>query len=217
MKVVVRKPDALTVDHFLARIDRCPPSEHWQLVDGKIVRRAVGGTLRHATIIANVMTSMHGAVRPRGGFVLHDMLVRNPEMDDTAVAPDVLVEFASAAGSERTVEEPVVVVEVLDPATMALDRGVKVAFYQTLPSIIHIVLIYQDEIRVETWSRPLGAALTTKAADEAGPDVADDAAGPSWDYRVLRRLDQTLALPAIAFSLPLAAVYDGLGLSGVAA
>lgn len=213
MNVAVRRPDAITVDQFLARIDRCPPNERWQLIGGEIVRMMTGGTWRHARIAAVVQAALQAAVGPRGCYAIPDMLVRNPQIDDTAVAPDILVECGPSAGTERTVEEPVVVVEILSPSTMSFDRGAKLAFYQSLPSVTHVVLIYQDEMRVETWSRPPVEAPPERG-DEQG--AADDAEEMSWAYRVADRPDDSMDLPTIGFAMPLAAVYGGVNIADFA-
>ena len=53
--------------------------------------------------------------------------------------PDVSVACESQAGNLLT--DPVVVIEVLSPATEKRDRGAKFAVYKTLPSVQEYVLI----------------------------------------------------------------------------
>lgn len=166
MTVALRRPKPITVEEFLALLERCPEGERWQLVEGEVVR--------------------------------HDV-------EDTAVAPDVLVTCGAGPGTARFVDDPVVVVEVLSPSTMVIDRGAKLAFYETLPSLAHIVLVYQDEMRVETWSR-------APAADDE-----DDETPPRWSYEVAARPGDRLVLAALDFAMPLAEVYDGVDFGGVAA
>lgn len=209
MTVALRRPEPITVEDFLALLDRCPEGERWQLVEGEVVRLKAGVSVDHAAISANLTAALLPPARKRGCQVLPGMLVRNHDVDDTAVAPDVLVTCGAGPGTARFVDDPVVVVEVLSPSTMVIDRGAKLAFYETLPSLAHIVLVYQDEMRVETWSR------APAAEDEDDGD--EDAALPRWRYEVTARPDDRLVLAALDFAMPLAEVYDGVDFGGAAA
>ena len=53
----------------------------------------------------------------------------------------------------NTVMNPRVVVEVLSPSTEDYDRGEKVAHYKQIGSLQEIVLVAQDEQRLEIWRR----------------------------------------------------------------
>jgi len=214
MNVAVRKPDPITVDAFLKRIDAAPHNERWQLIGGEIVRLMAGGTRRHAAIAMNIGVALSAAARRHGYSALPDIFVRNPAIDDTVVAPDVLVECGHQDGGSRTVEEPVVVVEVLSPSTMVFDRGAKLAFYQSLPSLRSIVLVYQDEVRVEVWSRP--AREAGDAADGFAAEPGDPADAPPWHYAVLRDAADHVDLPVLEATLDLAAIYDRVDLPGAA-
>ena len=46
-----------------------------------------------------------------------------------------------------------VVVEVLSPSTIDVDRGPKLDFYKSLPTLRHIAFVYQDQMRVEHYRR----------------------------------------------------------------
>ena len=77
------------------------------------------------------------------------------------------------------------VVEVLSRSTLHRDRGVKFDFYRSLPTLRHIVFVYQGQMRVEHFRR----------SDEG------------WLLTVLTRPSDLLALDAVGFSLDLDAVY----------
>jgi Uma2 family endonuclease len=55
--------------------------------------------------------------------------------------------------SGNTVINPRLLVEVLSPSTEDYDRGEKVAHYKQLASLQEIVLVAQDEHRLEIWRR----------------------------------------------------------------
>ncbi len=50
-------------------------------------------------------------------------------------------------------KDPVLVAEILSPSTMNNDRGRKLDFYTTIASLETILIVYQDEVRVEAWRR----------------------------------------------------------------
>ena len=73
-------------------------------------------------------------------------------MDDYAPIPDVVVQCGEPPEDGYT-DDPLLVVEVLSPSTLVLDRGRKTEFYQTVPSLAVLLLVHQDEARVEVWRR----------------------------------------------------------------
>jgi Uma2 family endonuclease len=42
---------------------------------------------------------------------------------------------------------------VLSPSTMNNDRGRKLDFYKSIASLQVLLIVYQDEMRVESWTR----------------------------------------------------------------
>ncbi len=82
---------------------------------------------------------------------------------------------------------PLLIVEVLSPSTEAYDRGQKFAWYRQLPSLREYVLVAQDTICVERFSR-----------DETG----------GWSSTKVERLEDVMELPALGCRLHLADVYD---------
>lgn len=57
---------------------------------------------------------------------------------------------------------PMLIAEVLSPITEAVDRGDKWASYQTIPSLLHYLLLAADKARVELYTRqPNGWLLET--------------------------------------------------------
>ena len=77
-------------------------------------------------------------------------------------------------GPGQTATNPVVVVEVLSPSTTAYDRGEKLVRYQTIQSLQHVVLVEQDAVDVEVWSRTAdgwGRAVTVAGGRVSLPGV----------------------------------------------
>lgn len=87
---------------------------------------------------------------------------------------------------------PTFVVEVLSPSTEAYDRGRKMRFYFSLPSLQEYILVAQDEVRVEKFSRL--------------PDG-------NWKMEAFVGMDAILPLTSLQIELPLKAFYEGVELS----
>ena len=101
--------------------------------------------------------------------------------------PDVVVRCGPHTG-KTYITDPVVVVEVLSPPTMSIDRGPKLDFYMSLETTRHVVLAYQDQMRVEHYRRT----------------------DTGWDLDVLRHPADVLDLAAVEFKMALDAVYSDL-------
>ena len=79
----------------------------------------------------------------------------------TGPRPDVVVR-CGRVGTRNFITDPLVVVEVLSPSTIDVDRGDKLQFYKAQPTLRHIALVYQDQMRVEHYRKTdLGWELET--------------------------------------------------------
>ena len=85
------------------------------------------------------------------------------------------------------VSDPVVIFEVLSPATTRVDRIVKAREYQAMASVMRYVMLEQDSIGATVYAR----------------------SGEVWTHEILVA-DATLSLPEVGVELPLAELYEGL-------
>ena len=178
----------------------CMPEEYlaWERVaatkseffDGRIYAMS-GASRSHVRITTNLIAALHGQLRGRACDVFtSDMKVR---VSDTGLYtyPDATVvcgEARFADDASDVLLDPTVVVEVLSPSTESYDRGRKFEHYMRLASLREYVLIAQDRMRVERFTR--------------GPD------GTGWVLRVAEVAEATLELPSIGCVLRLADLYE---------
>jgi Uma2 family endonuclease len=109
--------------------------------------------------------------------------------------PDVVVRCGPLdpeADGLNYLVDPVVVVEVLSPGTTDVDRGPKLAFFQSLPALQHIVIAYQDQVRIEPYRRD----------------------GDGWTMSALHMPQDVLVLSAIGFQMTVAEAYFNVQLDG---
>lgn len=191
MNVAVRAKRRMRVPDFIEMIRPFPDEERWELLDGEPVLMAPQ-TVRHQQIVGNLMERLGPAARKSGCRALPGLGMLHDEIDDYAPIPDFVVRCGPVPPGSYA-NDPVMVAEVLSPSTMDNDRGRKLAFYKAMPTLRTLLIVYQDEVRIEAWERGEGE-------------------GP-WTFRVLKGLDEALAIPALATELPLAAVYEDVPLS----
>ena len=84
-----------------------------------------------------------------------------------------------------TLLNPTVIVEVLSPTTESYDRGKKFSHYRRLESLKEYVLVAQDEVLVERYSRQ----------------------GDIWQLSDWTSMDETLSLASIDCHVPLREIY----------
>ena len=186
-----RQPSPATIADLDAVSASQVDTAEFELIDGAIEMMS-NPSETHEQIAANIGAPLKLAM-DRRGCRSYQGGIRVQRSDDTSDAdktrPDVVVRCGPASKG-TFITDPVVIVEVLSPSTIDRDRGPKLAFYKSLPSVRHIALVYQDQMRVEHyWRTENGfefAALTSRA--------------------------DRLHFDAVEFGLPLEAVYFGVEL-----
>jgi Uma2 family endonuclease len=115
-----------------------------------------GASYNHNLIVANLTAELHAQLKGRPCVVLSsDMRVRI-ETADACKYPDIAVlcdEPRFHDNRRDVLLNPTLLIEVLSPSTEAYDRGGKFAIYRALPSLREYVLIAQDRLSVEMFTR----------------------------------------------------------------
>ena len=163
-----------------------------EFVRGKVVELMINVTRNHAEIAANVIHLMRGQFdRKLFSVGSADFAVRTP---DGIRFPDVFVDRKNrqATGSDLAAIEPIILVEVLSPTSLARDFHEKMKDYQGVPSLLYYLILAHDGPR---------AWLTARLRD--GWSATEQIAG----------LTSTIFFPEFDIALPLADIYDGVQLS----
>ena len=164
--------------------------EYW---DGDLVCMS-GGSRAHGTIGSNVLGSLFMGLRGgrRCRAFSGDVAVWTPTLPpyrypDASAACGEL-EYHHIKGRDALVN-PVVVVEVMSPSTVALDEGPKFEAYKAIQTLRDYLLVSQFEPRVTHHTR-------------LGVD--------SWERRDVTDLDASDELESIGCALKLRDIYDGV-------
>jgi Uma2 family endonuclease len=163
----------------------------YELIGGS-VRMMTGGTLAHDRIAANVIASLHQALRGNPCAVHGSNLkVRSPV--GAVMYPDAFVRCGPADDEVTEVDDPVLVLEVESPRTKRYDMNEKRWAYQAIPTLRHILLIATGRRLAELATR--------------------DGEG-RWLSTLAQRDDARLSFEALGVSLTLAEIYVGTAIAG---
>lgn len=124
-----------------------------EFVAGEVFAMAGAGEA-HVTAALNVAMALrqHLAGTPCRTFIT-DMKLR-VEAADAFFYPDVMVCCSAADAADPMVKrDPVLLVEVLSPATAACDRGDKFAAYRKLPGLREYLLVDADTRRCDLYRK----------------------------------------------------------------
>ena len=113
-----------------------PPSSAY---DERAIFDMAGGSLAHAALCVRLGGMLDQALADGSCMAYSSDVKLKVGTTRHYFHPDVSVACESQAGNLLT--DPVVVIEVLSPATEKRDRGAKFAVYKTLPSVQEYVLI----------------------------------------------------------------------------
>lgn len=182
--------NTMTADEFLTW--NLEQEERYELVDGvpTPLRAQTGASNTHDAIVVNVISVLRNKLRGSGC---------RPTTADTAVRtsirrvrrPDVTVECAPSDAGSYEARNPLVVFEVLSPSTRQIDALVKLEEYRRHPTIRHIVVIEPNIMSALVYTR-----------EDTG----------TWRDQPLRGPETEIRLSAVAVTLTLADVYEGVPL-----
>jgi Uma2 family endonuclease len=186
MPTALRRSEPVTIEAFDAFVEAQADTALFELVEGDIVMMT-NPTEVHEQSAGNIGAPLKLAMDARGCRTYQGgMRVQrsNDARDTDKTRPDVVVR-CGAVGSGTYITDPLVVVEVLSPSTIDIDRGAKLDLYKSLPTIRHIALVYQDQMRVEHYRRM-----------EQG-----------FELDVLKRPEEVLHFEAVEYRIDLARIY----------
>jgi Uma2 family endonuclease len=132
---------------------------------GQIVAMS-GGSARHSQLSVRMIILLS---RHANGCTVFDSNLRlYIEHYNESTYPDAMLicgELQYWNGQNDVVTNPTAVVEVSSPSTEKYDRATKSGYYRSVPSMQNILLVSQDRVLVECWTRQDANAWITKQYD----------------------------------------------------
>jgi Uma2 family endonuclease len=188
MRALVKGFEYMSFDDFEEALLDKPEHERWELIGGRVIRGMVGARWEHNRIVGNVFAALLTGLRAADSTCrpFAETFWLKERFLDLAVFPDVMVRCGPLEPDAISLNDPIVLVEVVSRGSAQRDRFEKWNLYQRLPSVQHYVLIERERVHVDVFDRK--------------PD--------GWLQRpALLTLDDTLSLPAVPFSLAVAEIY----------
>jgi Uma2 family endonuclease len=144
-----------------------------EFVRGRVEEMMVGVSKYHAVVVARLIHQINVQLG------LADYVTSSAEFGVATTGgvryPDVMVDRMTGAGSDLAASEPLLIAEVLSPSSYTRDFGEKVIDYGTVRSLLHYLVLSQDEPRIWVWSREIDGGWTGPA-QHAGLDQRIDLA-----------------------------------------
>ena len=151
-----------------------------------------GGTPLHSQIATNLAAELRNQLKGKRCVPYNSDLRLKVEASGLLTYPDLSVvcgPLQLATGTDDTVVNPTVIVEVLSDSTEAYDRGKKFENYRLMPSLREYLLVSQKEPRIDQFIRQ---------------------ENEQWLLREAAGLEATLALPVLEIKISLAEVFAGV-------
>jgi Uma2 family endonuclease len=179
--------NSMTRAEYLAYDEAAP--EKYEFLARQIFAMS-GGTFNHATIGLNAAATLRNQLRGKPCQPLNsDMRIHTPSGLDTYPDVSVYCGQPELSDNERTLNNPVLIIEVLSPSTLSYDRGDKFWHYRSISSLQDYILIDSTLIHVEHYHR--------QDRDQ-------------WSLHEYHSQDAELHLPALGISLRLSDCYEGV-------
>jgi len=178
----------MTEEQYLA-YDRANEARY-EYLDGEVVALS-GGSVNHSRLAGNLFFLLTQALGTRGPCIVYNSDIRVFVARRQYVYPDVTVscDENDHRGEQDTIFSPRLIVEVISPSTEAIDRGRKLNWYRSHPTIQQYVLINTRVQMVEIFSR--------------------GKPGEPWTYQTYSA-DETLQMSCLNCSLAVNDLYAGL-------
>lgn len=169
--------------------------------DGEVFAMA-GASDAHVTVAGNVFVALRSHLRGSPCSVFISDMKLHVAQDNAFFYPDVFVTCAeSDRGQSHSKSAPVLIVEVLSPATSAFDRGAKFAAYRKLPTLREYALIDPERLSLDLFRREGDSQRWVLHPIEAGWQVEWASVGLVMPIEALYE-DVALVSPAAARQHP---------------
>jgi Uma2 family endonuclease len=181
----------VTEEEYLA-IDRAAEVRS-EFFDGEMFAMS-GGSMRHAQLQANLHGELYIALHGSDCQAFTSDFRVRVSPGRMYAYPDVTVVCGRPLLADERQDillNPAVIFEVLSPTTEHYDRGPKFQYYRAIESLTDYILVDQNQIRVEQYTR-----------GDAG----------TWTLRDYQRPEDELRIDSIGVSLGLARIYDRIEL-----
>lgn len=160
------KPAHVSIAEYLASEAQSPRKREY--VDGEIFLMA-GASRRHNQIASNLHILAGNAAKRTGSCqVFGSDMKLYVEVRNSFYYPDLSASCDPGDTHELYLTRPCFIVEVLSPSTASIDRREKRSCYETLSSLREYVIVDQNRMRIDVYSRRAGVWLVQTFTEPDG-------------------------------------------------
>ena len=185
------KKTIFTVEEYF-KIEEESEIRH-EYLNGELFAMA-GGSDIHNEIVNNTFFSLRSnlTIKSSGCKIYTENVKLELQKDQYYVYPDLMLTCNQEDSQERYFKRnPLLIVEVLSPSTLSYDKGgKKFHHYLKIPSLEYYLLISQEEVRVECFSRVEN--------------------GQGWYYQVFESLGARILFKKLGMEINLKDIYQGI-------
>jgi Uma2 family endonuclease len=176
--------EQMTIEEFLAYTDTRPDGERWELIEGVAIMNPSPVEF-HQVIVANILTHLmvHKQRTGASWLPMPGVGTRVPVSPRSLPQPDVFVKEAPATAFPVT-EDALVLFEVLSKSNTKADQAWRRKVYTSVPNCRHYVTVSLKSVLIDAYDR-----------------------NAAWNRRTVKSLNDSLELPALGVSMPLADIY----------
>ena len=183
-------------ENYLSAERDCIDAKH-EYVAGQVFAMT-GASYHHNLITTNLARELSTQLKSRPCIALSSDMRLRIETADACLYPDIVVLCDKPVfhdGRKDVLTDATLVAEVLSPSTEGYDRGGKFALYRALPGLRQYLLIAQDRLAMD---------LFTRQADGR------------WVLDAYTDIDASIRLESIDCTLRLREVYDKVDFDAMA-
>ncbi len=127
-------------------------SERHEYVAGRVFAM-VGATRAHNTMVGNFHRQIYDAVRQAGCYSFTSDMKVKVEALQSFYYPDLVISCEASNDLSVFLTAPCLIVEVLSPSTMDVDRREKLLAYREIATLKEYVLVFQDKVQIEVYRK----------------------------------------------------------------
>jgi Uma2 family endonuclease len=177
---------SMTIAEFLRWEDGT--DTRYELLGGEPVAMAPPA-VAHGVLALRLGVRIEAALRSRPPCIAQSEAgIVRPDRDDTCYVADLAVTCTPLRPGQHLIADPLLIVEILSPGTVAHDRHTKVPDYRRIASVREILLIDSERVFAEILRRD----------------------GERWITEIVQGREAVLSLAAIELSVPMSDLYEGI-------
>lgn len=123
-----------------------------EYLDGYLYEMS-GASSRHSVICTNLVALIRPRLRAGHCCVYSQDMRAQVEATNSYYYPDVMVACGSVGADDYAIKNPVLLVEVISPGTVSIDRREKLFAYQQIESLKEYVIVHQKHRWIELHRR----------------------------------------------------------------